>query len=45
MPANTPGEGTAKVYVIKGKRAELDRSADPELDRSADPEFEPGEAE
>jgi hypothetical protein len=22
MPANMPGEGTAKIYVIEGKRAE-----------------------
>jgi HK97 family phage portal protein len=36
MPANMPGEPAAKVYVIEGKRAEPDRSANPEL--------EPGEA-
>jgi len=31
MPANTLGEGTAKVYVIEGKRAEPESSTEPEL--------------
>jgi hypothetical protein len=29
MPANTPREGTANIYVIEGKRAEPESPADP----------------
>ena len=36
MPANTPGEGTAKIYVIEGKRAEPESSAEPEPAEAAE---------
>jgi hypothetical protein len=29
MPANTPGEGIAKIYVIEGKRAESPAEPEP----------------
>jgi hypothetical protein len=32
IPANTPGEGTAKIYVIEGKRAEPESTAEPEVE-------------
>ena len=36
MPANMPGEPAAKVYVIEGKRVELESPAKPEPEQAED---------